>query len=154
MTIKAGDMTEMRFNGFLKRNPYTFKRVKVNISVDRIMDAALQFMPHKVNAYLRNKEESISDLLQKDPAYLLDVFFNTDYIVSVDKQLIAIDVSCKTDAASISKKEKSMSRSMIFLRGLGIKKALIISWNNPTEDSLYDILDAIESEEEVATVVI
>ena len=152
--INEGQFTEMRFSGFLKKNAYTFKRVRVGFSSDVILQAALTHMGSKVNKCMRNQGLTLSDLAQKSPETLLDWFFNTDYIVKVDGTFIAIDVSCKSNVNALIHKEESMKISMRFLKTIGIKKGLVISFNNPNEDTIFNILDAIEDANEVSTVLI
>jgi hypothetical protein len=166
--VQDGCVMEVVFERFLSQHKATFKLVNPNLNSRQLVNLALKTYPKKVESYLRNSGRQVNSLLEKEADWLLDTFFNTDYLLEVEVEdrtlVVAVDVTLNPE--KLSHKEFSMGKTKSVFPTLGIDMGLVIliseEVNFTDKESSYkiagQILMAIEDlwfdEKTVGTVVI
>ncbi len=131
--------------------PKTFRKVQLKQSSRELVELALKYSPKKVSTLLKTQGYLIGNLIQQDPAWLLDHLFNCDLLVAVNVggkgRLVAIDVT--TNPEAVIEKEEKMKNSKSLLQAVGIELGLIVYWNLNSEDVLWDLSLSSTSEKEL-----
>ena len=166
--VQDGCVMEVVFERFLSQHKATFKLVNTNLNSKQLVNLALKTYPKKVESYLRNSGRQVASLFEKEADWLLDTFFNPDYLLEVEVEdrtlVVAVDVTLNAD--KLYHKELSMGKTTSVFPTLGIDMGIIILISEDTnftdKQSSYKIagqlLMAIEdlyfAEKSVGSVVI